>query len=276
MRKLFLSLIGVVFSLLVPSSVPASSRAFDGVSTYQIYYDTVSKKMEQDMKNYDLVILEPREVTKDQVTRIRDNGTMVLGYVNVMEADEWNREVMDQLEAEDFFYREGEKVFFPEWNSYLMDLTSTHYQSILKQDMEVQVIDKGFDGIFLDTVGDIDDQHAGNEDVLTAQRQAYVKFLKSIRREYGSVPIVQNWGFGTLADVSAPYVDGIMWERFQYDVIQDEWSQDRIEELIELRQKYGVDVFTVSYEQEKKSTAYARERGFIHTHEPNYYNQWTY
>ncbi|QST01833.1 endo alpha-1,4 polygalactosaminidase [Pontibacillus sp. ALD_SL1] len=228
------------------------------------------------MNRYDLVILEPREVTKKQVSRIRENGTMVLGYVNVMEADEWNREVMDQLKAEDFFYRDGEKVFFPKWNSYLMDLTSTHYQSILRQDMKAQVIDKGFDGIFLDTVGDIDDQHAQDKDVLTAQRKAYVELLKFVRREYGSIPIIQNWGFGTLADVSAPYVDGIMWERFEYEVVQDEWSQDRIEELIEIRQTYGVHVFTVSYENEEKSTAYARQHGFIHTYEPNYYNQWTY
>ncbi|KGP90280.1 hypothetical protein N780_06220 [Pontibacillus chungwhensis BH030062] len=276
MKKVLLSLVGVVFSLLVPSSVPASSRAFDGITSYQIYYDTVSEKIERDMKHYDLVILEPREVTKEQVSRIQENGTMVLGYVNVLEADEWNREVMNQLKAEDFFYRDGKRVFFPKWNSYLMDLTSPHYQSILRKDMKVQVIDKGFDGIFLDTVGDIDDQHAHDKNELKAQRKAYVEFLKFVRREYGSIPIIQNWGFSTLADVSAPYVNGIMWERFEYNVVQDAWSQDRIDELIELRESYGVDVFTVSYENEEKSTAYAREFGFIHTHEPNYYNQWTY
>ncbi|WP_345240538.1 endo alpha-1,4 polygalactosaminidase [Pontibacillus salipaludis] len=276
-RKMMLSLMVLVGMLFVPSSVRASSPIFEDVTSYQIYYDPVTTKIEKDMRRYDLVILEPREVTKEQVSRIQNSGTMVLGYVNVMEADEWNVEVMKQLQEEDFFYRNGEKVFFPEWNSYLMDLTSSHYQSVLRTDLKAQVIDKGFDGIFFDTVGDIDDQHSQNSTVLTAQRNAYVELLKFVRHEYGQIPIIQNWGFDTLKTTSAPYVDGVMWEGFQYSAVAcDEWSQNRIADLIRLRAKYDIDVFTVSYKSKKKSMTYARERGFIHTHEPDHYNQWTY
>lgn len=277
LRKWMLSLVILMGAFFVPASAPASSHLFDDITSYQIYYDPVTTKIEKDMKRYDLVILEPREVTKEQVARIRRNGTLVLGYVNLMEADEWNVEVMKQLKPQDFFYENGQKVFFPEWDSYLMDLTSSHYQSVLKKDLKKQVIDKGFDGIFLDTVGDIDNEHAHRKSVLNAQRDAYLEFLQFLRDEYGQIPIIQNWGFDTLKVVSAPLVDGVMWEGFDYNAVaRDSWSQERIAELTKLRKKYGVDVFTVSYESKNRSTNYAKRRGFIHTHEPDHYNKWTY
>ena len=36
-----------------------------------------------------------------------------------------------------------------------MNLTSTHYQDILLAEIEKQIVQKGLDGVFLDTVGNI-------------------------------------------------------------------------------------------------------------------------
>ncbi|WP_018705582.1 putative glycoside hydrolase [Siminovitchia fordii] len=78
------------------------------------------------------------------------------GYINAMEGDKWNKELYHQFKEDDFYKDEnGTKIYFEQWDSYMMDMTSFHYQEILMKEIEKQVVQKGLDGVFLDTVGNI-------------------------------------------------------------------------------------------------------------------------
>ncbi|WP_335870979.1 endo alpha-1,4 polygalactosaminidase [Bacillus sp. 2205SS5-2] len=281
MKRVVILFCFLVYTLLSPlaySPVRAELESpFSQINTYQIYYNTPTDEILENMKDYDLVIVEPHEFTVDQIQQLKDSGTMVLGYINTMEADEWNIEFMNQLHQDDFYYEVDKRVFYPEWNSYLMDISSPHYQELLQQEINNQIIQKGFDGIFLDTVGDIDNEFLDQPDVLEAQRAGMVSFLKTVKEKYPQLPLLQNWGFDTLKEATAPYVDGILWENFDQNVIaNDEWAQNTIQTLREMKQEYPLEVFTVSFSEGEWSKAFAEEKGFVHYYEPESFDEFTW
>ncbi|WP_158570780.1 endo alpha-1,4 polygalactosaminidase [Exiguobacterium sp. AM39-5BH] len=247
----------------------------DGVKNYQVYYGHPTEAILKDMQNYDLVIIEPLHYTKAQVEQIKARGTKVLGYISVMEVATWNTGLMSKLQSGDFFTRNGQRVHYSEWDSYLTNIASPHFQGLLLTEIQNQVIAKGIDGVFMDTVGDIDNEHLNNPTVLKQQRDGLVNFLKQARARYGDIAMVQNWGFDTLETSTAPYVDGIMWESFNVDTIKsDAWSQNMIKKLQAVDAKHSVKTLTISTRLSADSHKLAKDSGFIHFHEADAYVNW--
>ncbi|WP_313122462.1 putative glycoside hydrolase, partial [Exiguobacterium sp.] len=145
------------------------------------------------------------------------------------------------------------------------DITSKHYQAVLMKEVEKQIVQKGLDGVFLDTVGNIDNEHADQPVVLEQQRIGMKNFLKSLKKKHASLSLIQNWGFGTLKYRTYPYVDGIMWENFNYSTVaNDQWSKDRMTDLQKLNQSQDIKTLTISSVQGTKSETLAQKNGFLH------------
>lgn len=277
LKKIIMSLTVVLLmvSLNMSKTGAQTMNPLDGVKNYQVYYGHPNETIIKDMQNYDLVIIEPLHYTKAQVEQIKSRGTKVLGYISVMEVATWNTGLMSKLQSGDFFTRNGQRVHYSEWDSYLTNIASPHFQGLLLTEIQNQVIAKGIDGVFMDTVGDIDNEHLNNPTVLKQQRDGLVNFLKEARARYGNLAMVQNWGFDTLETSTAPYVDGIMWESFNADTIKsDAWSQNMIKKLQAVDTKHSVKTLTISTRQSAESHKLAADSKFIHFHEADAYVNW--
>lgn len=215
-----------------------------------------------------MVIIEPYVVTKEQIQQLKQAGTTVLGYVSVMELEYWHR---TQVTEGDYHYENNKKMRIEKWDTYIMDLEEAHYQNILLKKVKKQIVQKDIDGVFLDTVGDIDDYFYEQPTVQNKFRNAYVTLLKEIKEVDKNLIIMQNWGFPTLKDVSIDLVDGILWEDFNKQVIsKDEWSQNWIRYF--KQHKNELVTFTVAPNEESK--AYSEELGFVATvNENNVYDK---
>ncbi len=257
-------LLGVL--LMTPLTGKAQqNNPLDAAKTYKVYYDAPSAAKIKKMQQYDVMIIEPVFYTPAQIKEIKKYGTKVYGYINTMEADNWNVDLMKKLNESDFFHRDGQRIHYAEWDSYLTDITSAHYQTVLMQEIEKQIVVKGLDGVFLDTVGNIDNEHSGQPQILEQQQVGMTKFLKSVKVKHPALSLIQNWGFGTLKYHTYPYVDGIMWENFNYSsVANDQWSKDRMADLQKLSQTQDIKTLTISSVQGAKSAAYAQKNGFLH------------
>ncbi|TCI21581.1 hypothetical protein EVJ34_09985 [Exiguobacterium sp. SL-9] len=270
-----LTVVLLIVSLNMSKTGAQTMNPLDGVKNYQVYYGHPTETILKDMQNYDLVIIEPLHYTKAQVEQIKARGTKVLGYISVMEVATWNTGLMSKLQSGDFFTRNGQRVHYSEWDSYLTNIASPHFQGLLLTEIQNQVIAKGIDGVFMDTVGDIDNEHLNNPTVLKQQRDGLVNFLKQARARYGDIAMVQNWGFDTLETSTAQYVDGIMWESFNADTIKsDAWSQNMIKKLQAVDASHSVKTLTISTRQSADSHKLAKDSGFIHFHEADAYVNW--
>jgi endo-alpha-1,4-polygalactosaminidase (GH114 family) len=252
------------------------STPLDHTQSYKVFYDEPTVKIQRQMKNYDLIIVEPAYYTKELVSELQKSGTKLYAYVSVMESNTWNTERAKSFEPQDFFMRDGNKVHFAAWDSYLMDMTSPHYRSILMNDIQTQVVDKGFDGVFFDTVGDIDDQFLGKDAAqYDAQKKGFVTFLEEINVAHEGLSKIQNWGIELFTTDTAQYMDAIMWESFEYKTVStDKWAQKKINGLQALQQQHNFKVLTLSFGDHKPSLKYAKKLDFVHYAEKSNFNRW--
>ncbi|WP_421381629.1 endo alpha-1,4 polygalactosaminidase [Bacillus salacetis] len=245
------------------------------IADYKIYYGAPSPRIIKEMQSLDMVILEAHHYTASQIESIKSNGTLVLSYLNVLEIDNWNASVRDKIKDTDYFYRNGEKVYYPKWDSYLADITSPHYQSLLKEEMKTDIHIGSVDGVFLDTVGDIDNEHSTDPVILKEQQKGVTDLIMYIKETYPGLLVAQNWGFDTLKNYTAPYIDFIMWESFQSDMVaSNQWASQQIKILQDLRKNYDFQVLTVSFKNKVQSENLAAENGFIHLHTNKDYLKW--
>lgn len=279
---LFIAMLTAISIWFMITKNPASSSSTSiqaklaDVKDYKYYLDNGNDTIGEDMTKLDLVIVEPIEMQQKYIDNAQKNGTLVYGYINAMEADQWNTVLYRQLEEDDFYRdKQGEKMYFAQWDSYLMDMTSSHYQDILLTEIEKQIVQKGLDGVFLDTVGNINSYLP--EDEQKWQNEAMLSFIQQIKQRHPTLSVAQNWGFQTLIDYTAPYVDFIMWEDFSYhEVGNDEWSLEMMKKLVHLREEFGTQVMAIGFTDELESRALAKKYNFKFFYSPagSYYNTW--
>lgn len=260
-----------------PAPTEPTSSISD-VIDYRYYLDSGSETVVEGMKQNDLVIVEPVVMEQQYIEEAQSAGTLIYGYINSMEADNWNTELMERFREEAFYHDEnGDRLYIDLWDAYLMDISNPHYQDVMLEEIGNRIVERGLDGVFLDTVGSIEDYHSGNPAVMKQQQAGMKVFMQRIKETYPGLSIAQNWGFDTLENYTAPYIDFIMWESFNAaDIQSDPWYTDNINMLKSIREQHGVEVFVVAFEDEAASKQIADEHGFknVFNAEGSYYNKW--
>jgi len=260
----------------IPKTTQKIKRELADAKKVKYYLNKGNKTIGSKMKQMDLVIVEPVVMQQSYIKAAQKQGTLVYGYINAMEADKWNKQLYRKFKATDFYKdKHGKRMYFKQWDAYLMNMNSKHYQEVLLEEINKQVVSKGLDGVFLDTVGDIDVFLPAKEQKV--QNKAMQQFMKKIKQRYNGVSLAQNWGFHTLSKYTAPYIDFVMWEDFSYRVVgKDEWSLQQMKNLKQLRKQYGIQIITVGFKDSAKSRKLAEKNGFkyIHNAAGPYYNKW--
>lgn len=273
----------IVAALLISCSIFISESIFaafqaksplNRISNYKIYYGEANDEITEKLGNYDLVIVEPHEFTKEKIAAIQDKDTITLGYISIMELEKWNAGFVKKVKESDYYYNKNEKMYIEKWDTYIMDISKPHYRQIILEEIQEEILTKGFDGIFLDTAGDIDDYFLKKPKELRKLRNGYVTLLKEIKRQDNELILLQNWGFDTYKNASNPYIDGLLWEGFSKNRNQhDKWSQSWIKYFKEEEGKGNLAVFTVSPDDAGKY--YSEKIGFVsYKNESDIYNDW--
>jgi polysaccharide biosynthesis protein PelA len=272
------AIILIVCMVFISTSIYAAfqnKNPLSGVSSYKIYYGTINEEIIDKLGNYEMVIVEPHQLTVEQVSKIKESKTIMLGYMSVMELENWNQDFVEKVLESDYYYSNNEKKYIEDWDTYLMDISKPHYRQILLEEIQEEILGKGFDGIFLDTAGDIDDFFLKKPKELQKLREGYITLLKDIKKQNKDLVLLQNWGFDTYKNASKPYIDGILWENFSKEVNQsDKWSQNWIKYFKEEKSKNRIAVFTVSRDTPGKS--YSEKIGFTsYVNVNSIYNEWS-
>ncbi|PFN28156.1 endo alpha-1,4 polygalactosaminidase [Bacillus cereus] len=259
----FLTIFSFIFSASTSAQANVVNPILKNVQSYKIYYGEANEQVIERLSKYDMVIIEPYAFTKEQIQQLKKSGTVVLGYVSVLELEAWHK---SQVVESDYYYRDGKKMKIEQWDTYIMNLADDHYRSIVVNKVKQQIIGKGIDGVFLDTAGDIDDYFYDQPATQEKFRGAYVNLLKEIKSLDSNLFLIQNWGFETIKSISLNFIHGVLWEDFNKQVIaKDEWSQNWMRYF--KQQSNKVVTFTVTPDNISKK--YASINGFVATMNPN-------
>lgn len=249
-----------------------SKNPFDLVERFTIYYGESSPQVINRLKTNHLIIIEPQQFTKEQIADIRAAGTIVLGYLSVMESPTWNKQRTEAIQVGDYLLEGGRRVHFAQWDAYIMDLRSTQYQDLLQSEIQTHIVDLNMDGVFLDTIDDIDYQ-VKDPFVQAQHRQCYKNFLHKLVTRHPQLSILQNRGFDSLTAAS-PYLHGILWEGWRSGWQYDLWTKLRVNRL-QAEQIKGLKIFSSTTTIDTIHGAEARELGFLHIDIPEGYYKLT-
>lgn len=200
-------------------------REFFKIRNFTVYYGF--GQMEK-LKGFDAVILEPKGHKKEEITALKQAGAFVLAYYSVVELPYYH-ENFESLKT-DVLQMNGKPVINKSFDTYYMNLKGVVWKTYLQDHAHSLLQDQGYDGLFLDTAGDLEDPVL-NDDVITEQIRAYMEMLQSIRERFPQCILVQNNGIEHVAVFSKKYLNGICWENPSFDQRDKHWSKMILQKL---------------------------------------------
>lgn len=180
---------------------------FYSARNYVVYY---GHGKEDVLSSYDIAIVEPAGHDSNDIQALKSKGTLALAYVSVLEINP-SLPLYPLLKEEDFITYDGRSFLNEEYQNRIVKLYSRRWQSLLLHHIGQLLFQQGYDGIFLDTLADLEYMRFSAQDY---ERSicAVVDFLRHIRESFTSFLFVQNNGYQRLNQFTTAFIDGICCE----------------------------------------------------------------
>lgn len=202
-----------------------------------------------------------------------DNKPIILGYVNVGEADV-KSPFWSFAEHKPFLAKRNEF-----WDSWIVDVRDPSWHNLLFENVIPSIIEQGFDGLFLDTFDSSLSLLEGKEgEKFKGIENALAEITMRIKTEYPEILVAVNRGLPALPYIGK-YIDFVVIEDlYSYYASHDKGyikvdntSQEILLDLVSrgLQANPDITVLTLDYasteqiEMAKDAIRFSREKGFI-------------
>ena len=254
--SLLLSLmVGVSFGSVTAQDAPR--EAIKTITNYIVYY---GQGRTDELATFDLAIVQPDTVTTEELAALREKGTLVVAYLSIGEAEPYRAWFSDGRVDENWLLGKNE-----DWDSYYADARQKGWQALMVTLMG-EYLEKGFDGVFLDTVDTVD--------LFPETAQGMIDLIKGLREAYPDALLVQNRGFAVAED-TATAIDALMFEDLVtgYDFSTDTYievdNRETAGQMADFSERTGVVILALDYaapddrDTAAQAVAAARAYGFI-------------
>lgn len=236
-----------------------SYQLIPNLNNHVCYY---GKNKVDDLANFDLVIIDTKNYDPQAIADMKTNGSIVVGYVSIGEdarilpgSDGILGTSDDEPLSGDgtgpittnggaipptltyagyasYYLDENPKDNYPDkngnWNSYYINAGNAEWQDYIINALIDEIINvKGCDGIFIDTIGIVDEQPW-----YAWTKPGMISLIADIRAACPNKYIIANRGFSLFDDIEQ-YINVVMFESFtsSYDFalgIYREWNENEL------------------------------------------------
>lgn len=185
-----------------------------------LFVDYSADVSEADLAAYDTFILSPDSFGEGLPGKVADSQIR-LGYLSVCEISPDASYREEAIAAGVTFEGKNET-----WNSDLVDPGAPAWREFVTGTLAPGIMEKGFDGFFLDTAESVELLAAQDPDRADRFREGLVGLVQSLRQAYPEAKIVINRGFTVLPELYET-VDGVLAESLyrSYDYGSGEYSE---------------------------------------------------
>ncbi|MEN8904518.1 MAG: glycoside hydrolase family 66 protein [Clostridiales bacterium] len=192
------------------------------VNSYIVYYGNNNLDI---LSKYDLIIIESKAYTKENIMYLKKKNCIVISYISIIEANHWDKN-LKLLDKNDFLLKNNEKQKNTTFNTYLMNISSINWKNILTKKISYIFDYLNFDGLFLDTVGILENTNFTQENKYSLLIET-AEFINSIKYRYPQKILIQNNGYLELYHYTKNFIDSICFEnlymlkknKFEYNYI---------------------------------------------------------
>lgn len=239
---LFVVLILAIYTL----SVYARDIGKNDIYPWTCYYGKLNNP--DDFRQFKLAILDPDNIPDP--SSLQKNGTLCIGYTSLGEAEDY-RWYWKKIADKEYVLDENEH-----WKgNYYIDPRSKEWQTFFIRQVIPKVLNRGYDGIFLDTIDTGEYLEWLDPDRFAGAQDAMAHLIQAIRQAYPHIIIISNNGLSIL-DRFVPYVSISLIEDLytSYDFTEQTYTlQDpKItlnwrKQLQSIVKQYDIPVITLDY-----------------------------
>jgi uncharacterized protein (TIGR01370 family) len=257
------------FLMLIAGLLPFHATAAAAPSTYAIYY--ADKEPAAAFESYDLVVFDSDRYPP--IATLKEKGKIVLGYISLGEVEKY-RPYFNDVKKAGLLIEKNEV-----WtDAYKVDVRNPLWTKMVIEQLVPEILAKGFDGVFLDTLDNPGDLERTNPARFRGMTHAAAQLVKAIKHNFPKALIMQNRGYELLPEV-APHIDMVLGESVYTDYNFDKKTYGFVPtDLYQLQVKMMKDaqkiapnlkVYTLDYWKEDDSKTITqiyktqRENGFI-------------
>ncbi len=161
------------------------------------------------LKAYDVAIVEPLGQNQQTVVQLQASGTLVLAYLSVIEAYTWDSK-LQYATATDFLRLNNKPVTNPVYGGFIMDIRSQRWQRLIFH-QAATLLAQGYDGLFLDTIDNVEAACWPLQTRLELVDSA-ANLVRQLRLTYPDHLLIQNNGMEMLAEQTVEHLDGVCCE----------------------------------------------------------------
>ena len=239
--------------------------ASESRSEYGIFIGVDPDDLPEDMKDYDIIVIDAQDFTRGQIQKFKNNGQKVYSYINA-----------GSIEKTRSYYGKYADLTldsYENWDEeYWVDVSSEKWQDFISYDLSQKLLDKDIDGFFVDNI-DIYYQYPRPEIY-----NGLCNILNNLM-DYDK-PVIVNGGDvfvseyisrnANIKDILTGINQETVFSKINFD--QEKFEKND-EDTIEYFKKYveecksnGLDVYITEYTTDKKLIRqikdYCKENGF--------------
>lgn len=217
------------------------------------YDPSRSAVSESDMAAYDMAILDAD--SHPPIAGLR-NKPILIAYVSLGEAESY-RSYWSGIKDRPWIIGEN-----PHWKeNYYVDVRDKEWQDLLIEKVIPDIVAKGFDGIFMDTLDTAMMLEAENATAYSGSNDAMAFLVASIRAAFPKLLMISNNGFMILDEI-APDIDGALveditmmidFENNGYKKVPEREGNYKIAALTALAKEHHLPIFVIDYVSERDS-----------------------
>jgi len=144
------------------------------------------------LSQFDRLVLESENLRPSELKSLKQHGSDAFAYLSI-------GEVNPQRSWADLIKPEWTMGVNTDWNSTVMDMTSTGWHNFVLQRVSA-LVQQGFDGLFLDTMDSY--QLFSKEPASIASQQAALgNLIQKIKLQHPSIKLISNRGFEVMGKI---------------------------------------------------------------------------
>jgi uncharacterized protein (TIGR01370 family) len=256
-RSVMMGLAAVGFSIPILSAVTANWR-------WGIDYGASTEP--ETARHYGLLVLEPDHPRP--LAPLRRASARLLGYMSLGEVER-SRPFVSRLEAAGALRETNEN-----WqDARLIDLRKDVWKSLILDELIPNILAKGFDGIFMDTLDNAEFMERSDPKGSAGMVAAAVELVAAIRSRFPAITIMMNRGYALLP-TAAPQLNLLLgeamasrwnFEKKTYEFTSQsdwQWQADRLRAAKDANPDLTLTTLDYWDQADQKTVAslYARER----------------
>lgn len=227
-------LVGLVASCAPESAAPDAGTApspventvrenpLADIRSWALYYGQATPDIADRLGGYDLVVVSPHALGDDAaqtVAALKARGCLVAGYLSCYEIATW-QPYANRVKPEWLVKVNGE-IWHPFEDNTAASLANEEWRALLIELVKTQVFDVGCDGLFMDTIADLDSDQFPDEELRLRELEGLGMLAAALEETYPDAFFIGNRVLQRTLPAMSSHIDAVCWTDFNPKYFDD-------------------------------------------------------